>query len=111
MLTLGIDTTFSQLQESIERELGIPAGQQKVRHGFPPKELHPPESGKENEPVPLQHGDKVMVEKLLLPKSEPMQDVNMEDNVSEKDVPPSRMAWAGSGDAAKTPSQAQQQQG
>lgn len=119
MMTLKLDTTFSQLQESIERELGIPASQQKIRHGFPPRELHPPESGKENDPVPLQHGDKVMVEQLHPP--EPTQDISMEDEGKEKFVPPKpHMAWEGSGvvtgstvsgAAAKPPSQAQQQQG
>ena len=35
-----------------------------IRYGFPPHELQPPEEGHENDPVPLQHGDRVMVEHL-----------------------------------------------
>lgn len=35
-----------------------------TRYGFPPRELHPPDDGHEEDPVPLQHGDRVMVEHL-----------------------------------------------
>lgn len=35
-----------------------------TRYGFPPHELHPPVEGHEEDPVPLQHGDRVMVEHL-----------------------------------------------
>lgn len=34
------------------------------RYGFPPCELLPPREGQEEEPVPLQHNDRVMVERL-----------------------------------------------
>lgn len=62
MLTLQANTTFPELQKSIAKEFNIPPSQQCIRHGFPPKELFPPKDGEENEPVALQHGDRVSVE-------------------------------------------------
>ncbi|XP_038246210.1 deubiquitinating protein VCPIP1 isoform X1 [Dermochelys coriacea] len=62
MLTLKSTTTFVELQESIAREFNIPPYLQCIRYGFPPKELLPPKEGMENEPVPLQHGDKIIIE-------------------------------------------------
>ncbi|CAM4585642.1 deubiquitinating protein VCPIP1 isoform X1 [Lepidochelys kempii] len=62
MLTLKSTTTFVELQESIAREFNIPPYLQCIRYGFPPKELLPPKEGMENEPVPLQHGDKITIE-------------------------------------------------
>ncbi|XP_065255412.1 deubiquitinating protein VCPIP1 [Emys orbicularis] len=62
MLTLKSTTTFMELQESIAREFNIPPYLQCIRYGFPPKELLPPKEGMENEPVPLQHGDKITIE-------------------------------------------------
>lgn len=43
------------------------------RYGFPPRELHPPDEGHEEDPVPLQHGDRVMVEHLkpVVPEQHP----------------------------------------
>ncbi|KAG8441977.1 hypothetical protein GDO86_010959 [Hymenochirus boettgeri] len=64
MLTLKFSTTFSELQEGISKELAIPPYLQSIRYGFPPKELIAPREGMENEPVPLQHGDRVTVEIL-----------------------------------------------
>ncbi|XP_038622455.1 deubiquitinating protein VCPIP1 [Tachyglossus aculeatus] len=63
-LTLESSTTFFQLRESIAREFDIPPALQCIRHGFPPKELTAPGGGAENEPVPLQHGDKITIEIL-----------------------------------------------
>ncbi|XP_068722589.1 deubiquitinating protein VCPIP1-like [Montipora capricornis] len=70
MLTLSVDTTFKQLQELIEKELGIPTAQIRIRYGFPPRELHPPNEGLEEDPLPLQHGDRIMVEHLKPPVPE-----------------------------------------
>lgn len=64
MLTLQANTTFAELQKSIAKEFNVPPSQQCIRHGFPPKELLPPRDGEENEPVALQHGDRVSVEIL-----------------------------------------------
>ncbi|KAG9478871.1 hypothetical protein GDO78_012502 [Eleutherodactylus coqui] len=72
MLTLKFSTTFSELQEGIAKELDIPPFLQCIRYGFPPKELLPPKDGMENEPVPLQHGDRVTVE-ILKAKEKPVQ--------------------------------------
>ncbi|KAM9307851.1 deubiquitinating protein VCPIP1 [Gastrophryne carolinensis] len=71
MLTLKYSTTFTELQEGIAKELDIPPYLQCIRYGFPPRELLPPKDGMENEPVPLQHGDRVTVE-ILKAKDEPV---------------------------------------
>lgn len=68
MLTLQAQTTFSELQRSIANEFIVSPAQQCIRHGFPPKELFPPKDGEENEPVALQHGDRVTVEILRGPE-------------------------------------------
>ncbi|KAK6490979.1 deubiquitinating protein VCIP135-like [Huso huso] len=70
MLTLQTGTTFSQLQNSIAKEFSVPPDLQCIRYGFPPKELSPPKEGMENEPVPLQHGDRVTLETLKDPRQE-----------------------------------------
>ncbi|XP_048832791.1 deubiquitinating protein VCPIP1 [Brienomyrus brachyistius] len=67
-LTLRAETTFSELQRSIAEEFAVPPAQQCIRHGFPPKELLPPKEGQEEEPLPLQHGDRVSVETLKDPR-------------------------------------------
>ncbi|KAM6989391.1 LOW QUALITY PROTEIN: deubiquitinating protein VCPIP1 [Tautogolabrus adspersus] len=68
MLTLQALTTFSELQRSIANQFGVPPAQQCIRYGFPPKELSPPKVSEENEPVALQHGDRVTVEILRGPE-------------------------------------------
>ncbi|KAI3374127.1 hypothetical protein L3Q82_005988 [Scortum barcoo] len=68
MLTLQAHTTFSELQRSIANQFGVPPAQQCIRYGFPPKELMPPKDSEENEPVALQHGDRVTVEILRGPE-------------------------------------------
>lgn len=68
MLTLQAHTTFSELQRSISNQFGLPPAQQCIRYGFPPKELVPPKDSEENEPVALQHGDRVTVEILRGPE-------------------------------------------
>nr|XP_057924890.1 deubiquitinating protein VCPIP1 [Doryrhamphus excisus] len=66
-LTLQACTSFSELQSSIADHFGVPPAQQCIRYGFPPKELLPPGPNKENEPVVLQHGDRVTLEILKGP--------------------------------------------
>ncbi|XP_051879716.1 deubiquitinating protein VCPIP1 isoform X1 [Pristis pectinata] len=61
-LTLQVSVTFSEFQESIAKEFNLPPHLQCIRYGFPPKELHPPKVGFENDALPLQHGDRVSVE-------------------------------------------------
>lgn len=67
-LTLPAHSTFSDLQRSISTQLDVPPARQCIRYGFPPKELLPPRDGEENEPVALQHGDRVTVEILRGPE-------------------------------------------
>ena len=61
-ITLSLTATYTDLQLLIEQELGIPVHQQKLRWGFPPKELLPPED--HTSPLPLSHGERVSVERL-----------------------------------------------
>lgn len=58
-LTLSNTATFIDLQTMIEDELGIPSNCQRLRWGFPPKELRPSEN---DEPLTLSHGERVSVE-------------------------------------------------
>ena len=55
-------STYADLQETIVIELGISKDRQKIRYGFPPRELKPPED--ENATLPLTHGEGVSVEEL-----------------------------------------------
>uniref|UniRef100_A0A672G0J2 Deubiquitinating protein VCPIP1 n=1 Tax=Salarias fasciatus TaxID=181472 RepID=A0A672G0J2_SALFA len=68
MLTLQPLTTFPELQRSIASQFGVAPAQQSIRYGFPPRELARPRDGQENEPVALQHGDRVTVEILRGPE-------------------------------------------
>lgn len=58
-LTLSNTATFLDLQMMIEDELGVPSNCQRLRWGFPPKELRPSE---DNAPLTLSHGERVSVE-------------------------------------------------
>ncbi|XP_019851334.1 PREDICTED: deubiquitinating protein VCIP135-like isoform X2 [Amphimedon queenslandica] len=61
-ITLKMEDTFHDFQIMIEKELGIPLSQQKLRWGFPPKELLAPEDPRA--PLPLSHGERVSVERV-----------------------------------------------
>ncbi|XP_032815417.1 deubiquitinating protein VCPIP1 isoform X2 [Petromyzon marinus] len=63
-LTLLPSTTFAELRASVEREFGIPVTEQRIRFGFPPRELSAPAPGDEDRPLPLQHGERISVESL-----------------------------------------------
>uniref|UniRef100_A0A3B4BF77 Deubiquitinating protein VCPIP1 n=1 Tax=Periophthalmus magnuspinnatus TaxID=409849 RepID=A0A3B4BF77_9GOBI len=86
MLTLQANTTFTELQKSIAKEFNVPPSQQCIRHGFPPKELLPPKDGEENEPVALQHGDRVSVEILVRkgPEEKPLSSHSAATNKSQE---------------------------
>ena len=58
-LTLSSHTTFVDLQEMIEKDLNVPASQQVLRFGIPPKVFQPSDP---SDPVNLQNGDRVTVE-------------------------------------------------
>ena len=74
------------------------------RYGFPPRELHPPDEGHEEDPVPLQHGDRVMVEHLkpVVPEEHPP-DVVMSEMKAQGE------SSASSGSAAETKANQQRQ--
>ncbi|XP_041365436.1 deubiquitinating protein VCPIP1-like isoform X2 [Gigantopelta aegis] len=61
MLSLKEDVTFSELQQKILELVGIALDEQKLRIGFPPRELKPAEY-ENDEKVILRHGDKITVE-------------------------------------------------
>ena len=67
MLSLEENITYTGLQQQLFKELAIPPVQQKIKHGFPPRELMKPEA-LEKTPVAIQDGDRLMVE--LLPDPE-----------------------------------------
>ena len=64
MLTLTNDVNYEELTSVIESEVGVPRDRQRIRIGFPPKELKPPVPGEEGKPIPLKHGDKIMLEAI-----------------------------------------------
>ena len=64
MLTLEKETTYAGLQVILTRELDVAAPRQRIKYGFPPKEMRPPTEGREGDPLPLQHGDRITVEIL-----------------------------------------------
>lgn len=60
--------THAALQERLVAELGVPVHRQRIKYGFPPRDLHPPAEGQEDDPVPLQHGDRLTIQILPEPK-------------------------------------------
>ncbi|XP_028834527.1 deubiquitinating protein VCIP135 [Denticeps clupeoides] len=85
MLTLRPLTSYAELQRSIAAEFGVPPQRQYIRYGFPPRELPPPPHGAENEPVALQHGDRVTVEVLKGGEGEAAQGDEKVDGGREED--------------------------
>nr|XP_042895383.1 deubiquitinating protein VCPIP1 [Parasteatoda tepidariorum] len=69
-LTLHKDgISYFQLQEWIVTEFKIPAKNQKIKWGFPPKELELP-NDVYTQNLPLKHGDRLIVENVSLSVSE-----------------------------------------
>lgn len=64
MLTLEKDLTFGDLQQMIQTAVNVPPKRQKIRVGFPPKELKPPADSDRDQIINLQHGDKIALEVL-----------------------------------------------
>ena len=83
-LDLPLNVTYSQLQDAIHKELGIIPKDQKIRYGFPPRLLQPPEESKEQEPIPIQHGDRITVE--VLPPPQPIATFQGEEEMQEDNV-------------------------
>ncbi|XP_069134071.1 deubiquitinating protein VCPIP1-like [Argopecten irradians] len=69
MLTLTEDLTFDGLQQRIQSSVNVPPSRQKIRIGFPPKELKPPAEADSDKLLNIQHGDKISVEVLPDPSS------------------------------------------
>ena len=63
-LTLEEGTTYSKLQGLLEESLQVPVSRQRIKAGIPPRELLPPAPGEPDVPLPLQHGDRIMLEVL-----------------------------------------------
>ena len=58
MLSILVDTTFSELKDKIALEFGINPAQQRIKYGFPPK----PMSLADADALPLVNGDRITVE-------------------------------------------------
>ncbi len=58
-LTLSNNATFNDLQLMIEDEFDIPCKYQRLRGGYPPKELH---QTTDNGQLTLSHGERISVE-------------------------------------------------
>ncbi|KAI5092945.1 deubiquitinating protein VCIP135 [Silurus meridionalis] len=63
-LQLQAHNTYAELQEAITEAFNLQPHQQCIRHGFPPRELPPPPPEQQDQPVALQHGDRITVEVL-----------------------------------------------
>ena len=61
---LSSNMTYKDLQDAISSNFNIPAELQRIKYGFPRKELKPPNKDDEANVVPLQHGDSVFVEEI-----------------------------------------------
>ena len=58
MLNIVSSTTYSELKDKIAMELGIDPTQQRIKHGFPPKQM----SIADDDVLSLIHGDRIIVE-------------------------------------------------
>ncbi|XP_059161948.1 deubiquitinating protein VCPIP1-like isoform X2 [Physella acuta] len=70
-ITLDIpsECSFTELQKLIGIAVDVPPTNQRIRHGFPPRELKPPARAEEDYKVPIQSGDKVMLD-IIHPPAE-----------------------------------------
>ena len=69
-LDLPAECTFFELQALISSSTSLPPTGLRIRHGFPPKELKPPASPAEDYKVPVQPGDRIMVDIVSLPMTQ-----------------------------------------
>ena len=83
-ITLKPDSTYTDLQDTIHAELGISQDRQKIRYGFPPRELKPPED--EGGTLPLKHGDRVSVEELPDPNAQKEERLAKKSETESMDV-------------------------
>lgn len=69
MLSVEGQVNFDTLQNMIYKAVKVPPERQRIRIGFPPKELKRPSDSDINEPIPLSHGDKISLEIIPLTHS------------------------------------------
>lgn len=69
MLSVEGQVNFDTLQNMIYKAVKVPPERQRIRIGFPPKELKKPSDSDINEPIPLSHGDKISLEIIPLTHS------------------------------------------
>ncbi|XP_062611900.1 deubiquitinating protein VCPIP1-like [Saccostrea cucullata] len=81
MLTVEGQVNFKTLQDMIYKAVKVPPERQKIRIGFPPKELKRPSDSDINEPIPLAHGDKISLE--ILPMIHSLSDSGAESSHHE----------------------------
>ncbi|XP_071490949.1 deubiquitinating protein VCPIP1-like [Diadema antillarum] len=94
-ISLASRTSYSQLQALIEAKLHVPPARQRIKHGFPPKELRaPPVGEEETAPLLLQNGDKLTVEVLPDPSSH--REDAMQSRRTTAGIAGNRQKWAGS---------------
>lgn len=72
-MTLTSEVTFHDLQNLIADKVGVPAERQRIRLGFPPKEVKPPPDDEADPYIALQHGDKITLEILPDPSTKKME--------------------------------------
>lgn len=63
-VTLDPQLTYQSFKQTLQLELNLPAEQQKIMYGFPPRELAEPLDGQQRTPLPFNPGDKILVEIL-----------------------------------------------
>ncbi|XP_005099775.2 deubiquitinating protein VCIP135 [Aplysia californica] len=68
-LDLPADCTFLQLQSLIASAAHVPPDRQRIRYGFPPRELKVPEGEWQDYKVPVQPGDRIMLDVVTAPSS------------------------------------------
>ena len=61
-MDLPSDCKFFELQALISSAVQVPPNRQRIRFGFPPRELKPPDDTTQDFKVPVQPGDKIMVD-------------------------------------------------
>ncbi|GFS24096.1 deubiquitinating protein VCIP135-like [Elysia marginata] len=66
-LDLPAECKFLELQALVSTATLLPPNRLRIRHGFPPKELKPPASPCEDYRVPVQPGDRIMVDIVSVP--------------------------------------------
>ncbi|CAL1543504.1 unnamed protein product, partial [Lymnaea stagnalis] len=95
-LDLPSECTFLELQSLITDAVDVPSAKQKIRYGFPPRELKPPATPEGDYKVPIQPGDKITLD-ILHPLAQDKPAAKMTKPAEKKIIhpqPPSKeMSW------------------